>query len=130
MKKTCPVCHHEFTGRSDKRFCSVSCKNAYHNTVFKEESIIKVDQALHRNKLILQQLIPVAVTQATLDRAILEKLGFHFELITGIYVSPEGVMKRRVYDYCWSEAGESAIGIERIEDVTVPITGYGSADEI
>jgi len=31
LTKTCPVCKTTFTGRKDKKFCSVKCKNEQNN---------------------------------------------------------------------------------------------------
>ena len=114
MKKECPVCCREFTGRSDKRYCSAQCKNPHHNAVWKEELTVKIDHTLHRNKIILQQLMPANATNAVIDRAILENLGFRFEFMTGLSVSPEGKLMKIVYNFCWSELENSRIGIERV----------------
>ena len=58
MKKTCPECGEEFTGRLDKKFCTPYCKSSYHyrrnrdheNNIFK-----KIDKQLKLNRRILKE---------------------------------------------------------------------------
>ncbi len=55
MTKSCSQSGDLLTGRSDRRFCSVPCKNQWHNAKRKEEYRIfsYSDKILHRNREIL-----------------------------------------------------------------------------
>lgn len=113
MKKHCPQCDSIFFGRSDKLFCSVSCKNQFHNTQRKNNIAYTVDQSLHANRSILNMLISEDSQQTGWDRKVLDKLGFNFQVFTGILVQPDGKFKYRVYEFAWSEEQDDLIMLER-----------------
>jgi predicted nucleic acid-binding Zn ribbon protein len=114
MKKLCTACERPFIGRSDKRFCSVECKNAYNNERRKNtRNVVKeIDYYLHRNREILQTLMGNAIKE-TIDRLILVRTGFRFDYMTGIYFNKEQKMYRLVYDYAWMDFSDQKILIVR-----------------
>ena len=113
MKKQCPHCQSYFYGRTDKLFCSLACKNSFHNLHRKSDIAYSVDQVLHHNRTILQQLVPPDSKQATWNRHVLEKLGFKFEVVTGFTHGDNGKIVRRVYEFTWDEEPNDDILLER-----------------
>ena len=80
---TCLECGTTFRGRKDKHFCSLSCKNAYHNREqqAKRHRRIETIAALSGNYNILEALLKEGKTSASLEE--LGKLGFDPAYITG-----------------------------------------------
>jgi hypothetical protein len=53
-KRVCPVCKNEYSGRSDKKYCSLECKNKESNkTVMQLYYAGKAIQAVTQNKVLL-----------------------------------------------------------------------------
>lgn len=79
----CLECGAVFRGRKDKRFCSLTCKNAYHNREqqAKRHSRTETLAALTGNYKILEALLREEKSSAGLEE--LEKLGFKPSYITG-----------------------------------------------
>ena len=114
MKKRCPQCETAFYGRTDKLFCSVACKNQFHNQQRKSDITHSVDHVLHTNRSILQKLISEDSPQAIWDRGVLLKLGFDFQVFTGIMPKADGKFMYRVYEYAWREEPADLIIMERV----------------
>jgi hypothetical protein len=121
MRKICPVCGNIYTGRSDKRFCSLTCKNLHNNTSRREQITGAIDRALHHNRTILQRLLPDDSEHEIIPRQLLKTLGFNFNHTTGIEVSPEGQVFRLVYEFSWTEEEEN-IHIRRVVTATEKTT--------
>jgi hypothetical protein len=102
MKKQCLSCNHEMQGRADKRFCSLACKNAYNNEQRRQSrgATEEIDGYLHRNREVMALLMG-DTKKATFDRLVLQRAGFKFDYLTGLYFTREGKMYRIVYDFAW-----------------------------
>jgi hypothetical protein len=88
IKLICKNCQKDFFGRSDKKFCSTTCKNRYNYQLRKETRDITkiIDGILHRNRIILFTLMKNEKNKKIkIDRLILEKMNFNFNYFTGIY---------------------------------------------
>ena len=114
MKKVCEFCGNIMMGRTDKRFCSTECKNAFNNTLRKNTKSVthEIDSYLHRNREILQLLMGNAMKD-TIDRLVLVRAGFRFDYLTGIYFNKENKMYRIVYDYAWMDFSDQKVLIIR-----------------
>ena len=79
----CLECGAPFSGRSDKHFCSLSCKNAYHNRAQQTKRRHRSDilAALSGNYGILESLLKEDRTSARLEE--LATLGFNPAYVTG-----------------------------------------------
>ena len=79
----CLECGTAIRGRKDKRFCSLTCKNNYHNRtqIAKRQMRAKVVAALTGNYSILEALLNVGKTGASLEE--LSELGFDPAYVTG-----------------------------------------------
>ncbi len=98
MEKHCLECGEVIRGRTDKKFCSDYCRNAYHNKVNKDTTnlIRNVNNLLRRNHRILEELNPDGKT--SVPRKKLLTKGFNFEYFTSIYTTKAGAQYFFVYD--------------------------------
>ena len=115
MKRTCRLCKKKFTGRADKIFCSIACKNDYHVrlrrvTAFATKSI---DEILHRNRSILLELLGKRNKKVKMDRFELEKKKFNFNYMTGYSINKEGKTYHHVYDFSYMTFSDNAVLIVR-----------------
>lgn len=113
MKKECLHCTIEFRGRSDKKFCSTRCKNNYNYTARKsvKKITITIDKILHRNYEILRTIMGEQRKKMMIERLELEKMGFSFNYITGIYTNSKGKVYHYVYDFAWMQFSTQQIMI-------------------
>ncbi len=118
MKNKCLKCQQPFIGRSDKRFCSIVCKNAYHNAKRKNDLVYKVDASLHRNRSALEKLLSDGKDPKVLEKETLKDLGFRFEYVTQFEVTPEGELVRVVYDYAWKQISDSEILVQKVKKLS------------
>jgi len=98
MQKDCPECGEKIVGRTDKKFCSDYCRNAYNNRINKDSTnlVRNINNLLRKNYRILQDLNPTDKTKTT--KAKLLSKGFNFENFTSIYTTKTGTMYYFVYD--------------------------------
>ena len=118
MKRICPECGEEYTGRSDKRFCSASCRSAYHNRARAEEQVFQrtINNILRLNRNILAELNPDGKASVRRDRLI--DRGFKFRYFTNQYTSRTGNQYHFCYDYGYKvEEGDWVLIIKRQEYV-------------
>lgn len=92
----CISCGKELKGRSDKKFCDVQCKSLYHNTnrPFHEHSMQKINSGLRHNRSLLARFCPGE--KSTVEKKVLEKQDFRFDLFTHIYPFSKGT-----YYFCY-----------------------------
>lgn len=79
---TCIECGSRIVGRTDKKFCNGSCRNAYHNDKNREElnCVRKTNRVLSRNRKILVELKNEGIQRV--HRKVLQALGFSFDHFT------------------------------------------------
>ncbi|KAA3438857.1 hypothetical protein [Rufibacter hautae] len=99
--KLCGHCGEPLAGRADKRFCSDQCRARSGNKRKLEDRgerlIREVNNALRRNRLILQRFSPEGKT--TLRREALLQAGFDFRYFTHLYRTQKGSTYHFCYDY-------------------------------
>ncbi|MEY4934370.1 MAG: hypothetical protein RIS64_729 [Bacteroidota bacterium] len=110
MSQLCKQCKILIKGRSDKCFCSPKCKNAFNNEQKKRTRLVteEIDGYLHRNRIILNQVMGNAVKQMV-DRLVLVREDFKFDYFTSIYINKENKMYRFVYDYGWMDFSDQKV---------------------
>ncbi|CAM4090011.1 DUF2116 domain-containing protein [Gillisia hiemivivida] len=98
MQKACPECGEKIVGRTDKKFCSDYCRNAYNNKINKDSTnlVRNVNNLLRKNYRILQELNPTDKTKTTKSKLLAK--GFNFEYFTSIYTTKTGTVYYFVYD--------------------------------
>lgn len=100
---TCIECGSRIVGRSDKKFCDDSCRNAYHNERNRVElnSVRKTNRILGRNRKILVELKAEGLERV--HRKVLLALGFSFEHFTAYQEFPNYGLCPVVYDEVYYE---------------------------
>lgn len=99
--KTCLHCSEPIRGRSDKKFCDPSCRNAYNNERNKDESQImrNVNRILRKNRKILSELNPNG--KAKVSQSELTSKGFDFNYFTNTYTTRKGGVYHFIYEHGW-----------------------------
>ena len=118
MKRTCPECGEEYTGRSDKKYCSANCRSAHHNREKAEEQGFQrsINNILRHNRNVLATLNPDGKANVKKERLI--DRGFKFRYFTNEYVTRNGTLYHFCYDYGYKvEEGDWALLIKRQEYV-------------
>jgi predicted nucleic acid-binding Zn ribbon protein len=102
-QRFCLECGEPIVGRSDKKFCSDYCRNAYNNRLNRASNAVirNTNNKLKKNWRILNELNPEGKTKVHKKR-LLDK-GFDFEYITSIYKTKKNDMYFYVYDQGYLE---------------------------
>ncbi len=97
--KTCLFCEKTVKGRSDKKFCDDYCRAAYNNELKSaaNNNIRNVNNALGKNRRILENLLPEGEATAKASRDKLIEKGFQFKYHTHIY----NTKTDKTYFYCY-----------------------------
>jgi len=96
--KKCLECEEVIKGRSDKKFCSDYCRNAYNNKVnTKSKNLIRnTNNRLRKNFKILNELNVSGKTKITKNKLL--DTNFDFKLFTSIYTTKAGNVYYYVYN--------------------------------
>jgi hypothetical protein len=99
MEKKCLECGQKIIGRIDKKFCSDQCRINHNNRLNSDGTnyVRNVNNALRKNRRILQELNPQGKTRISRDK--LNEKGFDFTYFTSQYVTKEG----SVYHFCYEQ---------------------------
>lgn len=99
MSNQCLECSETFKGRSDKKFCSDACRNAYNNKFNKDATNLmrNVNRTLRKNRAILKELNPKGKTKSR--KSTLLQHGFDFNYHTNIYTTKTG----KHYYFCYEQ---------------------------
>ena len=83
-KRVCLNCGYELKGRSDQKYCSDACRNAYHNQLNGNttNSIRNINNILRKNRRILEKFCPYEKSKST--KGQLSADGFNFNYHTNI----------------------------------------------
>lgn len=98
--RTCVRCGDTIEGRLDKKFCSESCKSAYHYelSLQNEESLFKIiDRQLKTNRRILKEFNRAG--KATVRKQVLIDEGFDPKYFTHYWKAKNGNMYLFCYEY-------------------------------
>ena len=98
-EKYCLFCGSQTTGRADKKFCDDTCRGAYNNQLKSAANnyIRNVNNALGKNRRILESLLPVNETSIKVEREKLSEQGFNFKYQTHTHKTSNG----KEYKYCY-----------------------------
>ena len=118
----CKVCDKELSGRKDKIFCSLQCKNEYHITIRAVTKSVAspLDKILHRNRSILLEIMGSKSHKKKVLRSELVKKKFQFKFITHFNINNQGKMYHHVYDFAWMEFSDDEILIVRQRKQWIP----------
>lgn len=105
MKRICPVCHSEFDGRADKKFCCDQCRNTYNNQLKQETNnfTYQINRVLKKNRQILcdlyEKLGKPDKERHSVTKERLIKEGFKFDYMTNIYTTKAEKTYYYSYDF-------------------------------
>jgi len=99
--RLCPDCGTKILGRADKKFCSDACRNNYNNRQNSDTTAMmrNINNALRKNRRILQDLIVTPDGKANVPLKKLNTLGFNFEYFTHILNTKTGNTYYFCYEY-------------------------------
>jgi predicted nucleic acid-binding Zn ribbon protein len=94
----CLECDEKISGRSDKKFCSDGCRNAYNNRQNKDNTNLmrNINNRLRKNYRILLNANEEGKTKISQQKLL--SLGFDFNFITQIVIYKNGSEYRFIYD--------------------------------
>jgi len=97
--RNCLACDKPLKGRSDKKFCDDYCRAAYNNELksITNNQMRNVNNALSKNRRILEALLPEGEETAKATREKLIQKGFAFKYVTHLYTTKTG----KTYYYCY-----------------------------
>lgn len=118
----CPICEKEFTGRKDKVFCSIQCKNDYHVSLraATKQTAFPLDKVLHRNRSILLEIVGPKANKKMVLRSDLVRKNFQFKFLTHFNINSKGKTYYHVYDFAWMEFSDDEILIVRQKKQWIP----------
>lgn len=114
--RKCKMCGGPLKGRSDKIFCKVACKTAYHEKLSKVTNIAteNIDKILHRNRSTLLEIMGKNGTQKKVDRKFLDQKKFNWHYITSYHINSQNKFVNYVYDFSWMIFSDQEVLIKRI----------------
>lgn len=114
-KRFCKICKSTLRGRSDKVFCSATCKAYYHNKLKEvtHQATLRTDKILHRNRSILLEIMGKNASKKKVPKSVLEKKNFKFHYLTGFYENAQNKRYHLVYDFAWMDFKNGEILIVR-----------------
>jgi hypothetical protein len=113
--ENCRICKKKIVGRSDKKFCSVQCKNYYHSNLRRVtiKAVEQIDTILHRNRSILLEIMGKYNNQLKVGRIILDQKKFNFKYHTHSNTNSAGKVYHFVYDFAWMTFSDDEVLIVR-----------------
>lgn len=99
--KNCLYCDKALNGRSDKKFCTDHCRNAWNNQLKGPVNNLmrSINNALGKNRRILESLLPDTKESSRTNRQKLLQLGFQFQYLTHTHTTRAGKTYYYCYDY-------------------------------
>ena len=97
-EKTCLLCSRIIRGRSDKKFCDDYCRASFNNELKSTANnfIRNVNNALGKNRRILECLLPAGEHTAKVNGDKLLQKGYQYKNHTHLYITKN----RQTYFYC------------------------------
>ncbi|MBV6647552.1 MAG: hypothetical protein KI790_18985 [Cyclobacteriaceae bacterium] len=114
--RSCPECGRPVHGRTDKKFCTDACRNAFNN---KQNSdavnyVRNVNNILRKNRRILEEMNPGGKLKTHRDKLL--KKGFDFSYFTNIYQTKAGDQYHFCYEQGYLELSEGFVLLVKRND--------------
>lgn len=115
MTKNCPECGNNIVGRSDKKFCSDACRNAFNNKQNSDSTnfMRNINNILRKNYRILDTNNVDGKTKIAKDKLL--SLGFNFDYITERKIYKNGAEYQFVYDQGYKFLQEELILLVKLK---------------
>jgi predicted nucleic acid-binding Zn ribbon protein len=113
--RTCRQCGDRIRGRSDKKFCSDACRNAFNNLQNEKlnASIRQVNSILKRNRKILEKMAISGKPYTRVKKQLLLSNGFCMPYLTHTCTSRKGTPYFFCYEYGYCQEGEDVIIVRK-----------------
>ena len=113
--KSCLECGKPVYGRSDKKFCDDTCRNAYNNRQNADANnfVRNVHNLLRRNRRILEELTLQGSADTT--RTMLLAKGFDFTFHTSSRTTKDGVSSFFCYEYGYQKVDDEKVKLIKEE---------------
>lgn len=111
----CLECGCALTGRKNKKFCSLGCKNAYNNRRISNIRKYKSDimSRLAKNYELLESLLAEKITSIPLEE--LKSLGFDDSCMTGHSNGQRKHEECSCFDLVYYRSGSKIFGLRRLD---------------
>lgn len=111
FNKKCAHCGASLKGRTDKKFCDTTCRNAFNNKILKEseQPIVRINSILRKNRTILKQLNPIGRT--IIKKEYLSLQGFNFNYFTHIFKAKNNDVYYFCYEYGYNLTDDDKLTI-------------------
>jgi uncharacterized Zn ribbon protein len=111
-RKKCLECGEEFVGRSDKKFCSDSCRNTYNNKLNSDENNIvrNTNNILRKNRRILKSIIPNGKVKTISKNRLLAE-GYNTKHLTDFLKTKAGKVYFFCYEYGYTQLDENKVTV-------------------
>jgi hypothetical protein len=97
-RRVCAECGRSIKGRPDKKFCDHECRNNYNNNLRKRDPLVRsINNALGKNRRILQSILPKNQAPIKISKQRLLDLGFNFTYMTHQYITQNS----KTYSFCY-----------------------------
>lgn len=115
--RLCLDCGEKLKGRSDKKFCSDSCRNNYNNRMNRDVNsfVRNVHSVLRKNRKILAELYDTGKKRIHIDALIVT--GYNFNFITQLVEPEAGKASRFCFEYGYRELDDNYI--ELVKNTTL-----------
>ncbi|PHR46982.1 MAG: hypothetical protein COA32_08650 [Fluviicola sp.] len=116
--KECQQCGTEFLGRTNKKFCSNTCKNNHHNEAYRQSNkvVFNLDKKLHKNRAVLKDMFQV-YRSSPISIDILKARGFDKNFHTHTFNAPSGDRYVMVYEVGYKMSFDGQVQIIELEAV-------------
>lgn len=115
--RVCLNCGEPITGRADKRFCSIKCKNEWNNSLIglDKHDRNRIISILLKNYLVLQTVMESGEKAPELEA--LAVAGFRPEYVTGFRRIRRGRDEYRCFDICYNKTEARLYNIRRAPEL-------------
>ncbi len=120
-ERLCLTCQKKVIGRADKKFCDDYCRNTFNNQLRSKTNncIRRVNNALLKNRRILEDLIPENSDHMEVHENRLYSMGFRFQYHTHFHVNEKGEKYLFCYEFGYSDMGNGwFLLVRKNEDVS------------
>ncbi len=121
----CPVCQGAVIGRSDKRYCSVQCKNAHHLAARKINRPMTEEQnrRLLRNLTLLEGIMGNDGKTLRIHKDELIRRGFDPDSVTGLKFRKNGY-RLYCYHFSFTISADGILHVIRHDKVAEELPGF------
>jgi len=127
----CPTCSGLVVGRTDKRFCSVKCKNEHHKNArtYLKTRYGEIQKRIHRNFVLLEGIVGPTATGMDIHKDILFKFGFDLSICTGNKIV-NGEQWHELGNYHFKIDAQGIVSVNRMEKLSEKMPGFFERYEI